>query len=74
MKKLMISKFLGGAALAICAAASQAGAIHDAALFTGNSLAANDNGSTGLVKPAPPKFAKPVKLWQHCGVDDQASV
>ena len=49
MKKLMISKFLGGAALAICAAASQAGAIHDAALFTGNSLAANDNGSTGLV-------------------------
>lgn len=49
MKKLLNIKLLGGVALAICAAASQAGAIHDAALFTGNSLAANDDGSTGAV-------------------------
>ena len=49
MKKLLISKLVGGVALAICAVASQAGAIHDAALFTGNSLPANDDGSTGLV-------------------------
>ena len=49
MKKLLISKLLGGVALAICAVASQAGAIHDAALFTGNNLPANDDGSTGLV-------------------------
>ena len=49
MKKLLISKLVGGVALAICAVASQAGAIHDAALFTGNSLPANDDGSTGQV-------------------------
>ena len=49
MKKLLISKLVGGVALAICAVASQAGAIHDAALFTGNNLPANDDGSTGLV-------------------------
>ena len=49
MKKLLISKLLGGAALAIYAAAGQAVAIHDAGLFTANSLAANDDGSTGQV-------------------------
>lgn len=49
MKKLLISKLLGGAAMAIYAAAGQAGAIHDASLFITNSLAANDDGSTGQV-------------------------
>lgn len=49
MKNLMVGRLLGGIALAICAVASQAGAIHDAALFTGNSLAANDDQSTGQV-------------------------
>ena len=49
MTKRLISKLLGGAALAIYAAAGQAGAIHDAGLFTANSLAANDDGSTGQV-------------------------
>lgn len=48
MKPHSFSKLLGGAALVLCAAISQAGAIHDSALFT-TVLPANDDGSTGLV-------------------------
>lgn len=47
----MIRKSLLAAAVAIAISASPAfaGAIHDAAMFTGNTLAANDDGSTGAV-------------------------
>jgi hypothetical protein len=45
-----ITTLLATAALAVAAALpAHAGAIHDAALFTDNTLARNDDGSTGLV-------------------------
>ncbi len=49
MKKLLLGQLAAGTLLAVCAVASQAAAIHDANLFTANSLAANDDGSTGQV-------------------------
>lgn len=48
MKKHTFRKFVGGVAFAVSATLAQAGAIHDAGLFT-NVLGANDDGSTGLV-------------------------
>lgn len=43
-----IAKFAGAVSLALAFAAANAGAIHDANLFT-NVLGANDDGSTGSV-------------------------
>ncbi|MDP2030253.1 MAG: PEP-CTERM sorting domain-containing protein [Thiobacillus sp.] len=48
MNKTLLSLALAGITL-FSAAQAQAGAIHDAALFTDNTLARNDDGSTGLV-------------------------
>ena len=48
MKKTLLSLALAGITL-FSAAQANAGAIHDAALFTDNTLARNDDGSTGSV-------------------------
>jgi hypothetical protein len=47
--KLALSTLAAAISIAFVAPAAYAGAVHDASLFTGNSLAANDDGSTGLV-------------------------
>ena len=50
MKSRQLKTILASALLlAFAAGAARAGAIHDAPLFTDNTLAANDDGSTGLV-------------------------
>lgn len=49
MTRHSLLRVSAAAVLALAAATSHAGAIHDAGLFTINSLAANDDGSTGLV-------------------------
>ena len=48
MNKTLLSLALAGITL-FSAAQANAGAIHDSALFTGNTLARNDDSSTGLV-------------------------
>jgi hypothetical protein len=48
MNKTLLSLALAGITL-ISAAQANAGAIHDSALFTGNTLARNDDSSTGAV-------------------------
>lgn len=49
MKALAFANLALASALAFAAPAAQAGAIHDATLFTDNTLAANDDDSTGTV-------------------------
>lgn len=48
LQKNVLAASLAGLGMLVLASGAQAGAIHDAGLFT-NSLAANDDGSTGLV-------------------------
>lgn len=48
MNKTLLSLALAGITL-LSVAQANAGAIHDSALFTGNTLARNDDGSTGAV-------------------------
>jgi len=49
LTKHALSTLLAAATMALVTPVAFAGAIHDAALFTDNTLAANDDGSTGLV-------------------------
>ncbi|MEW9899656.1 nidogen-like domain-containing protein [Chitinivorax sp. PXF-14] len=49
MFTIKLSRIALAAAFAAASAAASAGAIHDANLFNGNTLAANDDGSTGAV-------------------------